>query len=156
MSSTDDSASFGQDAMLSGHGERAACQHPQIPGLSTVAGQTGAPIGKQGAAPAVPRQRPRPDKATRKRLRKRVHVAGVAIDPMTESEVVDHVIAALKRGEGGHIVTPNVDISRIVARDPEARRSSRAPIWRWRTVCRWCGRRSCSAPRFQAGSPAPT
>ncbi|MDP9848904.1 WecB/TagA/CpsF family glycosyltransferase [Streptosporangium lutulentum] len=122
VSSTDDSASFGQDAMLSGHGERAAGQHPQIPGLSTVAGQTGAPIGKQGAAPAVPRQRPRPDKATRKRLRKRVHVAGVAIDPMTESEVVDHVIAALKRGEGGHIVTPNVDISRIVARDPEARR----------------------------------
>ena len=41
---------------------------------------------------------------------------------MTESDVVDHVIAALKRGEGGHIVTPNVDISRIVARDPEARR----------------------------------
>ncbi|GGS90553.1 hypothetical protein GCM10010156_56150 [Planobispora rosea] len=70
---------------------------------------------------AIPRQRPRPDKATRKRLRRRVHVAGLALDPMTEGEVVDHVIAALKRGEGGHIVTPNIDISRAVSRDPDLR-----------------------------------
>ncbi|MBG0826293.1 WecB/TagA/CpsF family glycosyltransferase [Planomonospora sp. ID67723] len=70
-----------------------------------------------GRDAAIPRPRPRPDKATRKRLRRRVCVAGVAIDPMTESEVVDHVVAALKRGEGGHIVTPNIDISRAVARD---------------------------------------
>ncbi|MBG0814959.1 WecB/TagA/CpsF family glycosyltransferase [Planomonospora sp. ID82291] len=41
---------------------------------------------------------------------------------MTETEVVDHVVAALKRGEGGHIVTPNVDISRAVARDAALRR----------------------------------
>ncbi|WP_449060788.1 WecB/TagA/CpsF family glycosyltransferase [Planomonospora algeriensis] len=74
------------------------------------------------AGAAVPRQRPRPDKATRRRLRRRVRVAGVAIDPMTETEVVDHVVAALKRGEGGHIVTPNVDISRAVARDAVLRR----------------------------------
>ncbi|GIH99094.1 WecB/TagA/CpsF family glycosyltransferase [Planobispora takensis] len=74
-------------------------------------------------SPPVPRQRPRsrPDKATRRRLRRRVRVAGVAIDPMTESEVVDHVVAALKRGEGGHIVTPNVDISRAVSRDAALR-----------------------------------
>ncbi|SNT61220.1 polymer biosynthesis protein, WecB/TagA/CpsF family [Streptosporangium subroseum] len=122
MLSGRDSEPFDQDAMLSGRGARATGQHPQIPGLSTVAGQTGAPIARQRTAPAVPRQRPRPDKATRRRLRKRVHVAGIGLDPMTESDVVDHVIAALKRGEGGHIVTPNVDISRIVARDPEARR----------------------------------
>jgi exopolysaccharide biosynthesis WecB/TagA/CpsF family protein len=122
MLSGQGSEPFDQDAMLSGHGARATGQHPQIPGLSTVAGQTGAPVAGQRTAPAVPRQRPRPDKATRRRLRKRVHVAGIGIDPMTESDVVDHVIAALKRGEGGHIVTPNVDISRIVARDPEARR----------------------------------
>ncbi|MFF5206588.1 WecB/TagA/CpsF family glycosyltransferase [Streptosporangium sp. NPDC000396] len=70
----------------------------------------------------VPRQRSRPDKATRKRLRRRVQVAGLSIDPMTEGEVVDHVIAALKRGEGGHLVTPNVDIGWAAARDPEARR----------------------------------
>ncbi|SFK37450.1 N-acetylglucosaminyldiphosphoundecaprenol N-acetyl-beta-D-mannosaminyltransferase [Streptosporangium canum] len=70
---------------------------------------------------SVPRQRPRPDKATRRRLRRRVHVAGLAIDPMTESEVVDHVVDALKRGEGGHLVTPNVDISWAAARDSEVR-----------------------------------
>ncbi|MFJ2028788.1 WecB/TagA/CpsF family glycosyltransferase [Streptosporangium sp. NPDC087985] len=70
---------------------------------------------------SVPRQRPRPDKATRKRLRRRVHVAGLAIDPMTEGEVVDHVVDALKRGEGGHLVTPNVDISWAAARDPGVR-----------------------------------
>ncbi|MBB2913363.1 N-acetylglucosaminyldiphosphoundecaprenol N-acetyl-beta-D-mannosaminyltransferase [Streptosporangium becharense] len=54
-------------------------------------------------------------------MRRRVQVAGVAIDPMTESEAVDHVVAALKRGEGGHLVTPNVDICRTAARDPRAR-----------------------------------
>ncbi|MEV7007133.1 WecB/TagA/CpsF family glycosyltransferase [Streptosporangium sp. NPDC051022] len=66
-------------------------------------------------------RRARPDRATRRRLRRRVHVAGLAIDPMTEGEVVDHVVAALKRGEGGHLVTPNVDIGWAAARDPEAR-----------------------------------
>lgn len=72
----------------------------------------------------VPRRRPRsdrPDRATRRRLRRRVHVAGLAIDPMTEGEVVEHVVAALKRGEGGHLVTPNVDIGWAAAHDPEAR-----------------------------------
>ncbi|MFC4058456.1 WecB/TagA/CpsF family glycosyltransferase [Planomonospora corallina] len=78
--------------------------------------------GPAGPARPGPRQRPRPDKATRRRLRRRVRVAGVALDRMTESEVVDHVVAALKRGEGGHIVTPNVDISRAVARDDTLRR----------------------------------
>ncbi|MGW4425432.1 WecB/TagA/CpsF family glycosyltransferase [Streptosporangium sp. NPDC004631] len=48
-------------------------------------------------------------------------MAGLAIDPMTEGEVVDHVVAALKRGEGGHLVTPNVDIGWAAAHDPEAR-----------------------------------
>ncbi|WP_440100669.1 WecB/TagA/CpsF family glycosyltransferase [Streptosporangium sp. H16] len=93
-----------------------------VPGLPAVAGRAGTPVARRGTTPGVPRLRPRLDKATRRRLRRRVHVAGVAIDPMTESEVVDHVIAALKRGEGGHLVTPNVDISRTVARDPRARR----------------------------------
>ncbi|WP_436761726.1 WecB/TagA/CpsF family glycosyltransferase [Streptosporangium sp. V21-05] len=96
--------------------------HDPVPGLPAVAGRAGTPVARRGTTSGVPRRRPRPDKATRRRLRRRVHVAGVAIDPMTESEVVDHVVAALKRGEGGHLVTPNVDISRAVARDPRARR----------------------------------
>ncbi|MER5626596.1 WecB/TagA/CpsF family glycosyltransferase [Streptosporangium sp. NPDC002544] len=92
-----------------------------VPGLPAVAGRAGTPAARRGAAQVAPRRRPRPDKATRRRLRRRVRVAGVAIDPMTEGEVVDHVVAALKRGEGGHLVTPNIDISRIVARDERAR-----------------------------------
>ncbi|GGK67629.1 hypothetical protein Ppa06_29350 [Planomonospora parontospora subsp. parontospora] len=90
---------------------------PADPAQAARPGKSAAPAGA-----AVPRQRPRPDKATRRRLRRRVRVAGVAIDPMTETEVVDHAVAALKRGEGGHIVTPNVDISRAVARDEALRR----------------------------------
>ena len=43
------------------------------------------------------------------------------MNPMTEGEVVDHVVAALKRGEGGRIVTPNIDICRAASRDPEIR-----------------------------------
>ncbi|GAA4202874.1 hypothetical protein GCM10022252_59680 [Streptosporangium oxazolinicum] len=101
---------------------RPAAGHDPAPGLPAVAGQAGTPVAGRGEPPTAPRRRPRPDKATRRRLRRRVRVAGVAIDPMTESEVVDHVVAALKRGEGGHLVTPNVDISRTVARDPRARR----------------------------------
>jgi exopolysaccharide biosynthesis WecB/TagA/CpsF family protein len=52
---------------------------------------------------------------------RRVRVGPITVNPMTEVEVVDHVIAALKRGEGGHLVTPNIDICRAAARDPEAR-----------------------------------
>lgn len=92
-----------------------------VPGLPAVAGRAGTPAARRGATQVAPRRRPRPDRATRRRLRRRVRVAGVAIDPMTEGEVVDHVVAALKRGEGGHLVTPNIDISRIVARDERAR-----------------------------------
>jgi N-acetylglucosaminyldiphosphoundecaprenol N-acetyl-beta-D-mannosaminyltransferase len=50
---------------------------------------------------------------------RRVRIGAVAVDPMTEGEVVDHIVAALKRGEGGHLVTPNVDICRAASRDPE-------------------------------------
>ncbi|MDH2428749.1 WecB/TagA/CpsF family glycosyltransferase [Sphaerisporangium sp. TRM90804] len=51
----------------------------------------------------------------------RVRVAGVVVDALTEREVVAHVIAAAARGQGGHVVTPNVDICRTCARDPEVR-----------------------------------
>ncbi|WP_248961691.1 WecB/TagA/CpsF family glycosyltransferase [Sphaerisporangium perillae] len=53
--------------------------------------------------------------------RDRVTVAGVAVDALTEAEVVAHVVAALGRGQGGHVVTPNVDICRACSRDPEVR-----------------------------------
>ncbi|WP_285775146.1 WecB/TagA/CpsF family glycosyltransferase [Microtetraspora sp. NBRC 13810] len=44
------------------------------------------------------------------------------IDPVTEAEVVERVVEALRRGDGGHIVTPNVDICRLAARDDAVRR----------------------------------
>lgn len=43
------------------------------------------------------------------------------LDPVTEAEVVATVCAALERGEGGRIVTPNVDILRLAAADPAVR-----------------------------------
>lgn len=53
--------------------------------------------------------------------RPRVTVAGVTVDALTEQEVVGWVADALDRGEGGHVVTPNVDICRACSRDPEVR-----------------------------------
>src|SRR5262245_40976790 len=52
---------------------------------------------------------------------RRVPVGGLAIDPLTETEVVSRVLASLRRGRGGWIVTPNVDILRQVHRDPALR-----------------------------------
>ncbi|SDX86464.1 N-acetylglucosaminyldiphosphoundecaprenol N-acetyl-beta-D-mannosaminyltransferase [Modestobacter sp. DSM 44400] len=40
------------------------------------------------------------------------------LDPITEPEVVDRVMAALADGRGGWIATPNVDHMRRAARDP--------------------------------------
>ncbi len=57
---------------------------------------------------------------TRARWR-RVPLGGLSVDPLTEAEVVSHVRSALSRGEGGWIVTPNVDILRHVSRDPQLR-----------------------------------
>jgi N-acetylglucosaminyldiphosphoundecaprenol N-acetyl-beta-D-mannosaminyltransferase len=51
----------------------------------------------------------------------RVPVAGVGFDPLTEAAVVGYVRDALARGEGGRIVTPNVDILRLAGADPAVR-----------------------------------
>ncbi|MGW4639195.1 WecB/TagA/CpsF family glycosyltransferase [Sphaerisporangium sp. NPDC004334] len=53
--------------------------------------------------------------------RARVTVAGVTVDTLTEEQVVEHVVTALRQGRGGHVVTPNVDICRACSRDPEVR-----------------------------------
>jgi N-acetylglucosaminyldiphosphoundecaprenol N-acetyl-beta-D-mannosaminyltransferase len=50
-----------------------------------------------------------------------VSIAGVDFDPLTESEVVQHVRDALERREGGRILTPNVDILRLIATAPGVR-----------------------------------
>lgn len=48
-------------------------------------------------------------------------VDGVGIDPITEAGAVATVCAALERGEGGRIITPNVDILRLARIDPAVR-----------------------------------
>ncbi|MFF3665091.1 WecB/TagA/CpsF family glycosyltransferase [Microtetraspora malaysiensis] len=53
--------------------------------------------------------------------RQRVRVAAVELDPLAEHEVVAWVFAELRHGRGGHVLTPNVDICRLAARDPELR-----------------------------------
>ncbi len=52
---------------------------------------------------------------------KRVTVGGVTFDALTEDLVVDHVLAALERGQGGRILTPNVDVLRQITRNGDAR-----------------------------------
>jgi N-acetylglucosaminyldiphosphoundecaprenol N-acetyl-beta-D-mannosaminyltransferase len=48
----------------------------------------------------------------------RVRVAGFELDGLTEQQVVEHVMDALDRGDGGWIVTLNVDICQAIRRDP--------------------------------------
>jgi N-acetylglucosaminyldiphosphoundecaprenol N-acetyl-beta-D-mannosaminyltransferase len=52
---------------------------------------------------------------------RRVVLDGIAIDRLTEAEVVSLVRSALDRGSGGRIMTPNVDILRLARRDPALR-----------------------------------
>jgi N-acetylglucosaminyldiphosphoundecaprenol N-acetyl-beta-D-mannosaminyltransferase len=53
--------------------------------------------------------------------RRRVLLAGTAIDPVTEAAAVATVCRAVERGEGGRIVTPNVDVLRLARTDPAVR-----------------------------------
>jgi N-acetylglucosaminyldiphosphoundecaprenol N-acetyl-beta-D-mannosaminyltransferase len=53
--------------------------------------------------------------------RPRVDVYGVSFDSLTEADVVAEVRNALADRRGGRIVTPNVDIVRIVRSQPAAR-----------------------------------
>ncbi|MGI4895426.1 MAG: WecB/TagA/CpsF family glycosyltransferase [Janthinobacterium lividum] len=52
--------------------------------------------------------------------RHQVTVDDIVFDAMREDEVVSHVLDALERGEGGNLITPNVDILRQLRR-PENR-----------------------------------
>ncbi|MEV1169374.1 WecB/TagA/CpsF family glycosyltransferase [Nonomuraea sp. NPDC049784] len=50
---------------------------------------------------------------------RRVQVGGIGVDALTEDEVVRRVGDELEAGRGGRIVTPNIDICRAAAKDPE-------------------------------------
>jgi N-acetylglucosaminyldiphosphoundecaprenol N-acetyl-beta-D-mannosaminyltransferase len=45
-------------------------------------------------------------------------LAGIAFDRLTETEVIEHIIDAMRLGRGGWVVTPNIDICRLTGRDP--------------------------------------
>ncbi len=50
-------------------------------------------------------------------MTRRVRLAGLDFDALTNAQVVDQVTEALDRGAGGVIVTPNIDICRQARRD---------------------------------------
>ncbi|MEO3860411.1 WecB/TagA/CpsF family glycosyltransferase [Acrocarpospora sp. B8E8] len=77
-------------------------------------------MGRIQSLLAIPRQRPAPEQTVRRR-RRRVSVAGIEVDRLTEIQVVDRVVTALRRGRGGHVITPNVDICRACSRNSELR-----------------------------------
>ncbi len=51
----------------------------------------------------------------------RIRVGGLDFDLLTEAQVVTHVADAIRRGSGGTIVTPNIDICRRTDRDPSTK-----------------------------------
>lgn len=52
----------------------------------------------------------------------RVTLTGVEIDAITEAEAINRVAAALAVGDGGRIITPNLDQLRLSDQRPELRR----------------------------------
>jgi len=50
-----------------------------------------------------------------------VDLLGMRLAPLREDALLDHVFSALARGQGGWIVTANLDILRRYRKDPEAR-----------------------------------
>ena len=45
-------------------------------------------------------------------------LVGIAFDRLTETEVIEHIVDAMRLGRGGWVVTPNIDICRLAGRDP--------------------------------------
>lgn len=48
-------------------------------------------------------------------------LAGLTFDALSEAEVIERIMADSRRGQGGWVATPNVDICRQARRDPAAR-----------------------------------
>lgn len=51
-----------------------------------------------------------------------VNLRGLAVDALTEAEVVAHVLGELDEGRGGRMVPVNVDVLRAVSLDPDLKR----------------------------------
>ena len=53
---------------------------------------------------------------------RRVELMGVQIDRVTERQAIERILAQLDAGQGGWVVTPNLEQLRQLNRDPELRR----------------------------------
>jgi N-acetylglucosaminyldiphosphoundecaprenol N-acetyl-beta-D-mannosaminyltransferase len=51
----------------------------------------------------------------------RFRLAGLAFDRLTEAQVIEHIIEALRLDRGGWVVNPNIDVCRLATRDPDVR-----------------------------------
>lgn len=76
-----------------------------------MAGDSALPAGTGSA-----RQAPAGD-----RRDNRYRLAGLAFSRLTESQVIEHILEALRLGQGGWLVNPNIDVCRLAMRDPAVR-----------------------------------
>lgn len=53
-------------------------------------------------------------------LADRAQVGGVKFDRRTEADIIQHIITRSRAGEGGWVLTPNIDICRQIDRDEQA------------------------------------
>jgi N-acetylglucosaminyldiphosphoundecaprenol N-acetyl-beta-D-mannosaminyltransferase len=51
----------------------------------------------------------------------KVRICGIGFDSLSEAQVIEHVMMATGLGQGGYIVTPNIDICRAASHDPAQR-----------------------------------
>ena len=68
-----------------------------------------------------------------------VSLMGMEIDHVTEEDVVAAIGDALARGQGGWVITPNLQHLRCYLRQDGVQEVSTTPIWCWRTACRSSG-----------------
>jgi N-acetylglucosaminyldiphosphoundecaprenol N-acetyl-beta-D-mannosaminyltransferase len=55
--------------------------------------------------------------AVAERLTERIRVCGMPLDPVTEREAIARIVACVESGEGGWVITPNLDQLRVFVRD---------------------------------------
>jgi N-acetylglucosaminyldiphosphoundecaprenol N-acetyl-beta-D-mannosaminyltransferase len=51
----------------------------------------------------------------------RCRLAGLAFNRLTETQVIEHILEALRLGLGGWLVNPNIDVCRLATREPDVR-----------------------------------
>jgi N-acetylglucosaminyldiphosphoundecaprenol N-acetyl-beta-D-mannosaminyltransferase len=68
--------------------------------------------GTFAAAPSPAAPRPLPP---------RIRLGGISIDPVTQRQAIDHILASLADGQGGWVITPNLDQLRLCNDRPDLR-----------------------------------